>query len=193
MSFGTLAFPHSWYMEWRYKIQHAHDMAIKRFYKEAEAFEEHFGRPWVFPLERYRSDDAEVILVTMSTIASTAKDVVDALREEGRKVGLVRVTCFRPFPTRELRDALGHAKVVGVADRSHTFGKEGPLFTEVKASLYNTDRRPPMVGFSVGIGGRDVLDTTLMGLFDRLEAVVDGEVGKEVSWVDLTGEEEEVV
>jgi 2-oxoisovalerate ferredoxin oxidoreductase alpha subunit len=191
-SFGTLAFPHSWYMEWRYKIQHAHDVAAKRFIAESKAFEKHFGRPWGGLIEEYRSQDAEIILVTMSTIASTAKDVVDALRDEGRKVGMVRIKCFRPFPTAELREALGHAKAVGVADRSHTFGNEGPLFTEVKSALFNSDRRPLITGFTVGIGGRDVLDTTIAGLFDRIEAVADGGIDKEVVWIDLTGDEAEV-
>jgi 2-oxoisovalerate ferredoxin oxidoreductase alpha subunit len=192
-SFGTLAFPHSWYMEWRYKIQHAHDMAAKRFVEEAKAFEEHFGRPWSGILEEYRSQDAEHILVTMSTIASTAKDVVDDLRNEGRKVGLVRPICFRPFPTTRIREVLGHAKAVGVADRSHTFGNEGPLFTEIKGALYNAERKPPLAGFTVGIGGRDVLDSTIRGLFDRIETVAAEGVTKEVAWIDLTGDEEEVV
>ncbi len=192
-SFGTLAFPQSWYMEWRYKIQHAHDLAAKRLVEEAKAFEKHFGRPWGGLIEEYRSKDAEVILVTMSTIASTTKDVVDSLRDQGRDVGLVRVKSFRPFPTKDLREALGHAKVVGVADRSHTYGNEGPLFTEVKGALYNHDRRPPLVGFTVGIGGRDVMGTTIEGLYDRLEKVADGEAYKEVSWIDLIGDEEEVV
>jgi 2-oxoisovalerate ferredoxin oxidoreductase alpha subunit len=191
-SFGTLAFPHSWYMEWRYKIQHAHDLAAKRIVEESKAFEKHFGRPWGGLIEEYRSRDAEVILVTMATIASTTKDVVDALRDQGKKVGLVRLKVVRPFPRMELREALGHAKAVGVADRSHTFGLEGPLFTEVKAALYGNDRWPPIVGFTVGIGGRDVLDTTIISLFDRLEKVADGEMGKEVTWIELTGPEAEV-
>jgi 2-oxoisovalerate ferredoxin oxidoreductase alpha subunit len=191
-SFGTLAFPHSWYMEWRYKMQHAHDLADKRFREEAKAFEEHFGRPFTYPIEEYRSKDAEIILVTMSTIASTAKDVVDALREQGRKVGLVRVSCFRPFPKKDIREALGHAKAIGVADRSHTFGYEGPLFTEVKGAMYNHPERPPMAGFTVGIGGRDVLDTTIEGLFDRLDAVAKDGIDREVVWIDLTGPEAEV-
>lgn len=191
-SFGTLAFPHSWYMEWRYKIQHAHDLARMRLKEESKAFEKHFGRPWGDLIEEYRSKDAEVILVTMSTIASTAKDVVDKLRDDGRKVGLVRPRCFRPFPVKEIRQAIGHAKAVGVADRSHTFGFEGPLFTEIKGAMYGNDRWPPIVGFTVGIGGRDVLDTTIEGLFDRLERVADGEAGKEVTWIDLNGPEEEV-
>ena len=191
-SFGTLAFPHSWYMEWRYKIQHAHDLAARRIEAESRAFEKHFGRPWGGLIEEYRSKDAELILVTMSTMASTAKDVVDALRDQGRKVGLVRVKCFRPFPKREIREALAHAKAVGVADRSHTFGYEGPLFTEVKCAMYSHDRRPPIQGFTVGIGGRDVLDTTIVGLFDRIEALADGKESREVTWIDLHGDEEEV-
>ena len=193
LSFGSLAFPTSFYMEWRYKIQHAHDLAIKRFKEEAKAFEAHFGRPWGDLVEKYRSDDAEVILVGMGTMASTAKEAVDKLREQGRKVGLVRVRSFRPFPVRDIREAIGGAKAIGVMDRSHTFGLEGPLFTEVKGALFNASRRPPTVGFTIGIGGRDILDTTIIDLFDRLEKVADEGVAKEVTWIDLKGDEEEVV
>ncbi len=193
LSFGSLAFPTSFYMEWRYKIQHAHDLAIKRFKEEAKAFEAHFGRPWGDLVEKYRSDDAEVILVGMGTMASTAKEAVDKLREQGRKVGLVRVRSFRPFPVRDIREAIGGAKAIGVMDRSHTFGLEGPLFTEVKGALFNASRRPPTVGFTIGIGGRDILDTTIIDLFDRLEKVADDGVAKEVTWIDLKGDEEEVV
>ena len=193
LSFGSLAFPTSFYMEWRYKIQYAHDLARRRFKEEAKAFEAHFGRPWGDLLERYRSDDADVVLVAMGTMASTTKEAVDALREQGRKVGLVRVRCFRPFPIEDLRDALGGAKAVGVMDRSHTFGMEGPLFTEVKGAMFNVNARPPIVGFTIGIGGRDILTSTLMDLFDRMDAVVENGVTKEVTWIDLKGEEEEVV
>lgn len=192
MSFGSLAFPTSWYMEWRYKMQHSMDLAAKRLKEESKAFERHFGRPWGDLIERYRSDDAETILVGMGTMASTTKEAVDALRDQGRKVGLVRLKAFRPFPLADLRNALGHAKAVGIMDRSHTFGYEGPLFTEVKGALYNTRDPPPVTGFTIGIGGRDVLDSTVVGLYDRLEKVADGEAGREVTWVDLKGEQEEV-
>ncbi len=192
MSFGSLAFPTSWYMEWRYKIQHAMDLAKKYFMEEAKAFEKHFGRPWSGLIEEYRNRDADTIIVAMGTMASTAKEAVDQLRDQGRKVGLVRVVAFRPFPTVELREALTGAKVVGVMDRSHTFGNEGPLFTEVKGALYNHEYRPTMTGFTVGIGGRDVLDTTVVDMFERLDDVAERGLEKEVTWIDLKGDEEEV-
>jgi 2-oxoisovalerate ferredoxin oxidoreductase alpha subunit len=192
MSFGSLAFPTSFYMEWRYKIQHAHDLARGRLKEEAKAFEAHFGRPWGDLIERYRSDDADTVLVAMGTMASTAKEAVDALRDQGQKVGLVRVRCFRPFPIQDVRDALKGARAVGVMDRSHTFGMEGPLFTEMKAAMFNEATKPPIVGFTIGIGGRDVLTSTVTDLFGRLDAVAENGVGKEVTWIDLKGDEEEV-
>ena len=115
------------------------------------------------------------------------------LRELGRKVGLVRVRCFRPFPVQDIRDAIGGAKAVGVMDRAHSFGYEGPLFTEVKGAMFNADNRLPIVGFTIGIGGRDILDSTIVDLFDRMEEVVEKGVTKEVTWIDLKGDEEEVI
>jgi len=191
-SFGSLAGPASFYMEWRYRIQHAMDIAAKRFKEESRAFERHFGRPWGDLLDCYRTADADAVMVAMGTMASTAKQAVDNMRDQGHKVGLVRIRAFRPFPTADLREALKGAKVVGVMDRSHTFGHEGPVFTEVKAALYNGKARPPMAGFTVGIGGRDVLDTTIAGLYGRLYDVLDRGLGHEVSWIDLKGDPEEV-
>jgi 2-oxoisovalerate ferredoxin oxidoreductase alpha subunit len=192
MSFGSLAGPASFYMEWRYKMQLAMDVAAKRFKEESRVFERHFGRPWGGLIEEYRAKDADAVIVSMGTMASTAKEAVDQLRAQGRKVGLVRVRSFRPFPSEDLREALKGAKVVGVMDRSHTFGHEGPLFTEVKAALYNAPQHPPAVGFTIGLGGRDILDSTIVGLFGRLHDAAERGVGREVSWIDLKGEEEQV-
>jgi 2-oxoisovalerate ferredoxin oxidoreductase alpha subunit len=193
MSFGSLAFPASFYMEWRYGIQRGMEVAAKRFVEESRAFERHFGRPWGGLIEEYRTRDADAIMIAMGTMASTAKEAVDQMRERGRNVGLVRIKAFRPFPTAALREALKGAKVVGVMDRSHTFGNEGPVFTEVKSALYNTGHRPPMAGFTVGIGGRDILDSTVVGLYERLYDVLDrGSIAREVEWIDLKGDPEEV-
>lgn len=192
MSFGSLSPPASFYMEWRYGMQHAMDLAAKRFLDESKVFEGHFGRPWGGLIEEYRASDADAVLVAMGTMASTAKEAVDQVRAKGRKVGLVRVRAFRPFPSKELREALKGAKVVGVMDRSHTFGHEGPLFSEVKAALYNAPKRPAMAGFTIGLGGRDILDSTVVGLYERLHDVAERGVTREVEWIDLKGAEEEV-
>ena len=80
MSFGSLAFPASFYMEWRYGIQHAMDVAAKRLVEESRAFERHFGRPWGGLIEEYRTKDADAVMVAMGTMASTAKEAVDQMR-----------------------------------------------------------------------------------------------------------------
>ncbi len=106
-------------------------------------------------LECYRTEDADVILMSLGSTAGTAKEAVDLLREQGLKVGHVKVRSFRPFPHDLLRAALGKAKVVGVMDRSISFGGQyGPLCTEVIACLYGCDIK--VRNFTYGLGGRDI-------------------------------------
>ncbi|MFA4985714.1 MAG: transketolase C-terminal domain-containing protein [Candidatus Brocadiia bacterium] len=106
-------------------------------------------------IEKYRTEDAEVILVSLGSTAGTAKDAVDMLREAGLKVGHIKIRSFRPFPSKMLRDAIGKAKVVGVLDRSLSFGAEfGPVCLETMVSLYGSDAK--VRNFVYGLGGRDI-------------------------------------
>src|SRR5438128_2518052 len=107
----------------------------------------------------YRVADADVILVGMGTISLPIKVAIRELRAKGKKVGLVRLRWFRPFPTERLVAALSKAKAVGIIDRDYSFGSpfgSGVVANEIRAALYNADRRPPLLSFICGLGGREV-------------------------------------
>lgn len=150
--------------DWVIEIRRQNDEAMKRastVIEEAYAdFRHVFGRgpdnPW---FEEYMTDDAEVILVGMGTISLPIKVAIRNLRAKGKKVGLVRLRWFRPFPTDKLVGALSKAKAIGVIDRDYSFGSpfgSGVVANEIRAALYNAERRPPLLSFISGLGGREV-------------------------------------
>lgn len=109
------------------------------------------------PVEHYKSEDAKVLLLTMGSFSETAMVAVDELRQRGEKVGLIRLRLWRPFPFEELRQATQNAEVLIVLDRCISFGgPPGPVCSEVKAALYSQEKRPKIVGFIGGLGGRDI-------------------------------------
>jgi pyruvate ferredoxin oxidoreductase alpha subunit len=115
-----------------------------------------FGRSYGF-FEEYRMDDAELCIVVMSSAAGTGKDAVDALRREGLPIGLLKPRVFRPFPHLKIGKALKNMKAVAVLDRSSAPGAFGaPLFTEIRSALYDYDRRPKIINYVYGLGGRDI-------------------------------------
>ncbi|MFO8007135.1 MAG: transketolase C-terminal domain-containing protein [Candidatus Brocadiia bacterium] len=136
-------------------------------------------------LDPYRCDDAEIILVGLGSTMGTAKQAVDNLREqEGLKCGVLKIRCFRPFPARQLRDALADAAIVGVMDRAVSFGLGGPLFHEVRSAKYGDDQ--PMVDFIYGLGGRDLSLDDVTNVFHELaEAAETGRVEPETRFVGV--------
>ncbi|MDI3280287.1 MAG: pyruvate ferredoxin oxidoreductase [Bacillota bacterium] len=113
--------------------------------------------------EGYRLEDAELAIVVLGSTAGTAKAVVDGLRREGVKAGLLKLRVFRPFPREELAQALRHVRALAVLDRSDSFGVVGgPLFAEVRAALYDLPERIPTVNYIYGLGGRDI-DLEMIG------------------------------
>jgi pyruvate ferredoxin oxidoreductase alpha subunit len=121
-----------------------------------DEFNKVFGRKYE-PVEKYKSDGAKVVLLTMGSFSETAMVAIDELREEKQDVGQVRLRLWRPFPFEELRRALKDAEVVIVLDRCISFGGPGgPVASEVKAALYNQAGNPKVVSFVAGLGGRDI-------------------------------------
>jgi pyruvate/2-oxoacid:ferredoxin oxidoreductase alpha subunit len=152
--FGGLTVPEL-YPSFRRKIDRA--MArVPDVEGRAEAeFAELFGRRYA-PVVGYRTEDAEVVLVASATVARTARVAIDALRNGGVKVGVIRVRRFRPFPSAALRAALADVPKVAVVDRNVSLGGEGIFATELKAALYGSDSRPQVHTYIAGLGGRDV-------------------------------------
>ncbi len=119
-------------------------------------FGQKFGRSYGF-FEEYRMEDAELAIVVMSSAAGTGKDAVDELRQEGVPIGLLKPRVFRPFPHQKIAQALSRLKAVAVLDRSSSPGAFGaPLFTEIRSALYDYEKRPKIVNYIYGLGGRDI-------------------------------------
>jgi pyruvate ferredoxin oxidoreductase alpha subunit len=138
-------------------------------------FEEIFGR-YYSPVETYRADDANVLLLTMGSFGEVAMEAIDKLREAGERVGLVRLRLWRPFPFQELRHAVSQAELLIVLDRAISFGGPGPVCSEIQAALYPLERKPQIIGFIGGLGGRDISPQGFENMIHR--AVDKAEQGK---------------
>ena len=115
------------------------------------------GRPYGL-VEEYHTGDAEMIAVALGSTAGTAKTVVDKLRREGMKVGLLKIRSFRPFPFRDVASILRKVKAIAVFDRSIAYGSMGgPLFGEIRSALYGGKEQPPALNYVYGLGGRDII------------------------------------
>jgi pyruvate ferredoxin oxidoreductase alpha subunit len=120
-----------------------------------DEFNKIFGRQYK-PVEKYHSDGAKVLIMTMGCAGETASVAIDELRAEGVDVGQIRLRLWRPFPFEELREAVKDADVLIVMDRAMSFGgPAGPLASEVKSALYNQARKPKVVSYIISLGGRD--------------------------------------
>ncbi|RGX55834.1 pyruvate ferredoxin oxidoreductase [Anaerotruncus sp. AF02-27] len=156
-----------------------------------EEFEQAFGRK-LHIVEAYRCDDADVALVTIGSMSGTAKHTVDMLREEGKKVGVLRLVFFRPFPHEMVREALKNVPTIGVLDRSAGLGAQGaPVYVEVKAAA--GDCGGSITSLVGGLGGRDISVATIKKAFDHLYAVHEGRAdADEQVWVDVRADYNEL-
>jgi pyruvate ferredoxin oxidoreductase alpha subunit len=130
--------------------------SIKTILKCWEEFDRIFGRRY-HPVECYRSENARVLLLTMGSFSETAMTAIDQMREQGKNVGLIKLRLWRPFPFDEIRSAVKDADVLIVLDRAlSTGGPGGPVASEIRSALYNEPKRPKIVSFVGGLGGRDI-------------------------------------
>jgi 2-oxoisovalerate ferredoxin oxidoreductase alpha subunit len=184
--FGSLSFPHQFYMEWRYQIAQSMAKAREKILEVEKEFEKTFGRSHGGLLDMYRCEGADVVLIAAGTMASTIREVVDMYRDKGEKVGLARLRVFRPFPVKEIRELAKSAKFIGVLDRSYSFGYGGAFFAETGGALYNVPDKPLIKNYVVGIGGRDVTPATVAGILDNALSLKDkGELDQEIQWIEL--------
>jgi pyruvate/2-oxoacid:ferredoxin oxidoreductase alpha subunit len=186
MGFGSLVKPDQ-YMEFRYKAMEAMTAAHDRVLAVEREFKDVFGREHGGLLERYRCENAEVVLVAAGSVAATAKDVVDALRAKGQMVGLARIRAFRPFPEQEFKALASKVAGMAVLDRSYTFGAAGAMFTEVKASVYSNPKRPVLKNYIAGLGGRDITPKIIEKIFEDISVVSRRGIEDEVEWVEVAG------
>ncbi|MEJ2078216.1 MAG: pyruvate ferredoxin oxidoreductase [Acidobacteriota bacterium] len=165
-AFNGLTTPDS-YMEFRVAMQESMIQALEVAKSVDQEFAAIFGRSYGI-IEAYRCDDAELMVITSSTVTSTAREVIDRLRDEGRRVGLLKIRLFRPFPAEELRRLCAGAAKLAVIDRNIGFGVGGIFAQEVRAALYN-HLVVPVYGFIAGLGGRDITPETILEIVQWAE------------------------
>ncbi len=184
-SFGMFVDP-EYYMDFRYLVEQAMEQSRSKIQDAARSFESAFGRYYGGLIDTYHTDDAEIILVAMGSLVGTLRDVVDDLRSKGVPVGLLKIRAFRPFPADEIAEATSGAKVVCVLDKNISLGTgEGAVCTEIKASLYNSDISVPVIGFVIGLGGRDIPVGTVQRIVSKAEDVIKHGIEVENEFVDL--------
>lgn len=156
------------YAQFRIKRFEAMEKALEVVEGVDDEYRQHFGRGYGL-LECYKSEDAELLLVTAGSIGSTAMSVIDELREAGRSVGMVRIRLFRPFPKRRLIDSVKSAKKIAVIDRNLTPGQGGVFWEEIKSVLYQRIKEVPVFGFALGLGGTNVSPSHIKKVFEITE------------------------
>ena len=158
----------------------------------AKDFEKLTGRKYGL-FEEYKMDDAEVAIVCMNSTAGTTKAVVNKLREQGKKVGLLKLRVFRPFPVDETAEALGHLKAVAILDKADSLNAAGgALFQDVTSAMYVNKKQVPAVNYVYGIGGRDTRADEIEKVYNDLFEIVDnGEVKNPYRYLGLRKEAED--
>jgi len=181
--------PPEYMMEARWNMDKAMREVPKVVEEVNSAFAKQFGRNWGGMIDPYMVDDAEAVLVTLGTASSTAHEVVDELRASGKKVGLVKLRFWRPYPTEQIRNIVGKAKAVGVFDRAVSYGVGGPSYIELKNAAYGLNI--PVMDFIGGLGGKDVSSADIRFIYERLlETARSGKVKKDITWINTRGVEQ---
>ena len=164
-----------WYFEHKVIQNRAMENAMDVIEEVGREFGELFGREYAH-FKTHEIEDANIVLVAIGSAAGNVKTVVKNLRAAGKKVGVLKVRTFRPFPTEQIREALSGAKVIGVMDRSDSFGAQGgPLFTEISAAMYGAESHPKIFNFIYGLGGRDLFPDDIEGAVEMLEKAAAGD------------------
>ena len=172
---GPFAMPDH-YFEFRRQQAAALDFVQVALVEVADAFELLSGRR-LGALEEYRLDDADRVVVALGSTAGTVKDTIDELRDEGQRVGLLRICSFRPFPAVELTAALAGVETVIVLDRADSPGGTPPLHAEVAAALYGSDCA--LRGHVYGLGGRELHPEDIREIFASDQGAYYGVRGEE--------------
>jgi len=163
---------YDYYFEHKRQQIEAMKIAKKVVLEIGKEFKQTFGREYKL-FEEYQLSDAERAIIVLSSTAGTAKEVVDELRTKGEKVGLLKLRLFRPFPYKEIAQALSHLKAIAILDRSNSFGAfGGPLFTEIRSALLEAGKVPQNVNYIYGLGGRDINLTDIAFIYADLAKIV---------------------
>ena len=186
-TYGPLDFYDYYYEHKRQQVQ-AMEHARQVIQDVSAEFNRTFDREYGL-FEGYRLDDAEVAVIAANSTAGTAKTAVDNLRDEGIKAGLLKLRVYRPFPGREMAEALSGVEALAVMDRAVSFGSmdnAGPLFSEVVSALTLHGVQIPVADYVYGLGGRDIRPDEIEGVYrETLEMADTGEVARRVQFLGV--------
>ena len=173
MTMGPVAFP-NYYFEFKRQQEEAMRNALKIIQQVNEEYAQITGRTYGNGLlDSYRLEDAEIAIVCLGSTAGTVKTVVDELREEGVKAGVLRIRTFRPLPVEGIVEALRKVKAVAIMDKSMSFGGNGgPVFQEVRHVLYDLPTHPCVVNYIYGLGGRDTSPSQMRKIYEDLQKIL---------------------
>lgn len=188
VTMGSVAMP-DYYFEHKVHQEQGIENSRKIIREVGKEFGDRFGR-YYGNFETYKLEDAEYGIVLIGSSAGTAKEVTDHLRSKGEKVGVLKLRVFRPFPYKEVREALGRLTAIGVLDRSFSPGSfGGPLFTEIRSTLFDLEKKPLVRPFVYGLGGREINRKHIEDVFMGLKSIEDnGKKEIEVSFINLRAE-----
>lgn len=173
-------------MEYRYALMRAQEKAKEKIRAVTSEYRDVFGNFDGDLIDTYQVEDAEVVLVAMGSMVSTIRAAVDELRSQGRKVGLIKVRTFRPFPKEEILEACVGVPVVAVLDKSLSVNTGGILATEMKNAFYGKAHQPVIVPFMAGLGGKDVNRRIVKDIVDVAFTKGDEGAGQvETVWMGL--------
>jgi pyruvate ferredoxin oxidoreductase alpha subunit len=178
----------NYYFEFKRQQEEAMRNAFKVIQDVHEEYSELSGRSYGDGLlDSYRLDDAEIAIVCLGSTAGTVKTVVDDLRQDGKKAGLLRIRAYRPFSAEVIAKALSSVKAVAVMDRSMSFGGNGgAVFHEVRHALYDGEKHPYAVNYIYGLGGRDTSPNQIREIYEDLMKIVKtGRVTEKTRYVGL--------
>ena len=175
-----------YYFEFKMQQEEAMKGVPNKVKKVGKEFGRLTGRTYDM-LNAYGINDAEAAIICLGSTAGTARVIAEKMRKEGEKIGVVKVRLYRPFPTEEFKEVTKHLKAIAVLDRACSFGAPvGPLCSDVKAILYETENRPKIFNVIYGLGGRDITPTDIEGIFNRaLKTAETGIVEQPVTFVGV--------
>lgn len=165
-SFGVLALQNS-YFDFKIEQQQSFREALQEYKKVASEFKEVFGKSYDY-FEKYKMEGAEYAIVIAGSASGTAKEAVDKLRNEGKKVGLLKIRLFRPFPFENIANALKNLKGIAVLDKSMSFGAYPPIYSDVVNALHLGNSTIPVQSYVYGLGGKDIFQKDFENVFKDL-------------------------
>jgi pyruvate ferredoxin oxidoreductase alpha subunit len=173
------------YVEARYKHCQALERVKGKVDEIDKLFGDHFGRSYGGQIEEYRTDDADIVLVSSGSAAGTVRTVIDAKRDAGVKVGMIKLRLFRPFPAERLVKVLKGKQAIGVIDRSICFGwKYGPICTELKALTADIGL-VPILSYIDGLANLDITVPHIERVIDEVGAAAAGKPYQDVTWIPM--------